>query len=66
MVNTCEICKGYGLIKLNTDNCVCSNVCAICENKDKTGYVECKSCLSTGSKDIVKKELEKNVETTSK
>jgi DnaJ-class molecular chaperone len=59
---SCEICKGYGLVKIhpyvckNCEDYGKSRYCYKCENTNKTGYKECDICLGTGDieKSIIK------------
>lgn len=46
----CNFCEGYGRIKSNYIECDCKYGCIKCENLDKTGYVDCNQCLTTGLK----------------
>ena len=48
MYESCKDCKGYGMVR-KSFSCDCGSVCFFCENKDKTGYVECGKCISTGN-----------------
>ena len=51
--NTCNICKGFGFIKIKTIYCKNCNgkICYLCQNKAgiiKGPWIDCKLCSTSG------------------